>query len=92
MREKSSLPIYILLHSVYLPSSPSTWSMFTEQEKILAIERLQEDGEIISHHLTLGDLDASNKRQALKALTDWKIWMYMIMFFCGSVPNTSISK
>ncbi|CAO0797286.1 unnamed protein product [Mucor circinelloides] len=76
----------------YLPASPSTWSIFTEEEKILAIERLDEDGEIINHHITLGDLDASNKKQALKALTDWKVWMYMIMFFCGSVPNTSISN
>jgi hypothetical protein len=75
-----------------LPASPSTWSAFTEEEKLLAIERLSEDGEIINHHITLGDLDASNKKQALKALTDWKVWMYMIMFFCGSVPNTSISK
>ncbi|KAI8646788.1 major facilitator superfamily domain-containing protein [Parasitella parasitica] len=76
----------------YLPGSPSTWSMFTEEEKILAIERLNEDGEITNHHITLGDLDASNKKQALKALTDWKVWMYMVMFFCGSVPNTSISN
>jgi len=80
------------MYSFYLPASPSTWSIFTEEEKILAIERLDEDGEIINHHITLGDLDASNKKQALKALTDWKVWMYMIMFFCGSVPNTSISK
>ncbi|CEP19942.1 hypothetical protein [Parasitella parasitica] len=76
----------------YLPASPSTWSMFTEEEKILAIERLNEGGEITNHHITLGDLDASNKKQALKALTDWKVWMYMVMFFCGSVPNTSISN
>ncbi|KAI8370772.1 major facilitator superfamily domain-containing protein [Choanephora cucurbitarum] len=73
----------------YLPESPSNWSLFTEEEKLLAVARL-EDG--ISQHITLGDLDASNKRQALKALTDRKVWMYMIMFFCGSVPNTSISN
>ncbi|KAI8383984.1 major facilitator superfamily domain-containing protein [Blakeslea trispora] len=73
----------------YLPDSPSNWSLFTEEEKLMAVARL-EDG--ISHHITLGDLDASNKRQALKALTDRKVWMYMIMFFCGSVPNTSISN
>jgi hypothetical protein len=66
--------------------------MFTEEEKILAIKRLDENGEVTHAHITLADLDASNKRQALKALTDWKVWMYMIMFFCGSVPNTSISK
>ncbi|OBZ84869.1 hypothetical protein A0J61_07081 [Choanephora cucurbitarum] len=75
--------------SFYLPESPSNWSLFTEEEKLLAVARL-EDG--ISQHITLGDLDASNKRQALKALTDRKVWMYMIMFFCGSVPNTSISN
>jgi hypothetical protein len=80
------------ISSFYLPESPSTWSIFTEEEKILAITRLEEDGEISHVHTTLGDLDASNKKQALKALADWKVWMYMIMFFCGSVPNTSISK
>lgn len=80
------------INSFYLPASPSSWSLFTEEEKILAIERLCEDGETINHHITLGDLDASNKKQSLKALTDWKVWMYMVMFFCGSVPNTSISK
>ncbi|KAI9363113.1 major facilitator superfamily domain-containing protein [Pilaira anomala] len=76
----------------YLPESPSTWSVFTEQEKILAIARLNEDGEGIYVHTTLSDLDASNKKQALNALTDWKVWIYMLMFFCGSVPNTSISN
>ena len=59
---------------------------------MLAVSRLNEDGEVHLTHVTLGDLDASNKKQALKALTDWKVWMYMVMFFCGSVPNTSVSK
>jgi hypothetical protein len=77
---------------MYLPASPSTWSVFTKEEKLLAVSRLNEDGDATVAHMTLGDLDASNKKQALKALTDWKVWMYMIMFFCGSVPNTSISK
>lgn len=77
---------------MYLPVSPSTWSVFTEQEKLLAILRLNDDGDVIHTTVTLGDLDASNKKQALKALTDWKVWIYMIMFFCGSVPNTSVSK
>ncbi|KAI8990855.1 major facilitator superfamily domain-containing protein [Mycotypha africana] len=74
----------------YLPASPSTWSALTEEEKYVALSRLDEDG--VHEHITLGDLDTSNKKQALKALTDWKVWMYMIMFFCGSVPNTSVSN
>ncbi|KAG2211881.1 hypothetical protein INT47_004568 [Mucor saturninus] len=72
----------------YLPESPSTWTMFTVEERILAVKRLEEDGETNHTHVTLGDLDASNKKQAIKALTDWKVWIYMVMFFCGSVPNT----
>ncbi|KAI7891673.1 major facilitator superfamily domain-containing protein [Mucor mucedo] len=76
----------------YLPESPSTWTMFTLEERILAVKRLEEDGETNHTHVTLGDLDASNKKQAIKALTDWKVWIYMVMFFCGSVPNTSISN
>lgn len=79
-------------YSFYLPASPSDWPIFTEEEKLLAISRLNEDGDASHVHVTLGDLDASNKKQALKALTDWKVWLYMVMFFCGSVPNTSISK
>lgn len=79
-------------YSFYLPESPSTWTMFTVEERILAVKRLEEDGETNHTHVTLGDLDASNKKQAIKALTDWKVWVYMLMFFCGSVPNTSISK
>lgn len=75
-----------------MPASPSTWNVFTEEEKILAVTRLDEDGEVTNTHITLGDLDASNKKQALAALKDWKVWMYMVMFFCGSVPNTSVSK
>ncbi|KAI8393430.1 major facilitator superfamily domain-containing protein [Radiomyces spectabilis] len=73
---------------LYLPESPSTWSFLTEEEKSLAVTRLV-DG---PWHTTLGDLSASNKQQILEAMTDWKVWMWMLMFFCGSVPNTSISN
>lgn len=73
----------------YLPASPETWSILTLEEQQLAVSRLAfEDG----RHVSLGDLDASNRKQAIKAMTDWKVWMWMIMFFSGSVANTSISK
>jgi hypothetical protein len=65
--------------------------MLSVEERSLAISRLDEDG-ADHHHMTIADMDATNKKQAFKALTDWKVWMYMIMFFCGSVPNTSVSK
>jgi hypothetical protein len=75
----------------YLPTSPSTWFMLTPEERALSVSRLEDESG--GHaHMTLADLDASNKKQAFKALTDWKVWIYMLMFFCGSVPNTSISK
>ncbi|KAL1930106.1 hypothetical protein VTP01DRAFT_1260 [Rhizomucor pusillus] len=75
----------------YLPASPDTWSRLTPEERALAIARLQEDG-TISHHVTLADINASNRKQVYKALTDWKVWVWMLMFFSGSVANTSISN
>ncbi|CAO3638981.1 unnamed protein product [Cunninghamella blakesleeana] len=78
-----------LVAALYLPASPEKWTLLTDDERSMAIQRLQKDS---NHHLTLGDLNESNKKQALKALTDWKVWMWMLMFFCGSVPNTSISN
>lgn len=73
----------------YLPTSPQTWSLLTAEEQTLAVSRLAADN---THHVTLGDIAESNRKQALQALTDWKVWLWMIMFFCGSVANTSISK
>lgn len=79
------------IYRFYLPASPDTWSRLTPEERVLAIARLQEDG-TISHHVTLADINASNRKQVYKALTDWKVWVWMLMFFSGSVANTSISK
>ncbi|KAI9301884.1 major facilitator superfamily domain-containing protein [Cunninghamella echinulata] len=75
----------------YLPVSPEKWTVLTDDERSIAVQRLQLDSSS-NHHFTLGDLNQNNKKQALKALTDWKVWMWMVMFFCGSVPNTSISN
>ncbi|KAJ8653364.1 hypothetical protein O0I10_011015 [Lichtheimia ornata] len=78
----------------YLPSSPETWSRLTLEEQRLAVSRLAiEDGGQHHHHVSLRDLDdASNREQAIKALVDWKVWLWMVMFFSGSVANTSISN
>ena len=59
----------------------------SQEERELAVSRLED-----REHVTLGDMDASNRKQAFKALTDWKVWIWMVMFFSGSVANTSISK
>lgn len=82
----------LALFSFYLPKSSSTWSALTEEEKVLVVSRLEEEGGLQERHLGLADLTASNREQAFSALKDWKVWIYMIMFFCGSVPNTSVSK
>ncbi|KAI9254053.1 major facilitator superfamily domain-containing protein [Sporodiniella umbellata] len=66
----------------YLPASPSTWFMLTTEEKILSVSRL--DSQHV--HITLADMNLSNRQQAMKALTDWKVWLYMLMFFCASTP------
>ncbi|KAI8064527.1 major facilitator superfamily domain-containing protein [Gongronella butleri] len=72
----------------YLPVLPDQWAFLSAEERSTATQRLTKD----SGHVTLGDMDASNKKQAFLAFTDWKVWMWMIMFFCGSVPNTSVSN
>ncbi|KAG2227553.1 hypothetical protein INT45_002238 [Circinella minor] len=72
----------------YLPASPETWNRLSSEERELAVARLEDK----KQHVTLGDLDASNRKQAFKAFTDWKVWVWMIMFFSGSVANTSISN
>ena len=77
-----------LYYRFYLPASPETWHRLSSEERKLAVERLEDK----SQHMTLGDLDASNRKQAFKAFTDWKVWVWMVMFFSGSVANTSISK
>ncbi|ORX48491.1 MFS general substrate transporter [Hesseltinella vesiculosa] len=71
----------------YLPRSPDQWMFLTSEERLVSLQRLDKD-----NHMTLGDLDANNKKQAYMALSDWKVWMWMVMFFCGSVPNTSVSN
>ncbi|KAI8338975.1 major facilitator superfamily domain-containing protein [Chlamydoabsidia padenii] len=72
----------------YLPASPGTWLFLTEEERSLATTRL----ESTHQHFTLGDLDSTNKKQAWMAVTDGKVWLWMFIFFCGSVPNTSVSN
>ncbi|KAG2181945.1 hypothetical protein INT43_006870 [Umbelopsis isabellina] len=74
----------------YLPADSSKCSWLTEDEKVLAEERLRLEGS--GGHQSLGDLSSSNRQEAFAALKDWKVWLYMIIFFCGSVPNTSISN
>jgi hypothetical protein len=56
----------------------------------LAEERLKAEG--AGGHQSLADITPSNRKEAFEAFKDWKVWMYMIIFFCGSVPNTSVSK
>ncbi|KAI8145093.1 major facilitator superfamily domain-containing protein [Fennellomyces sp. T-0311] len=79
--------VVALIAWFYLPASPETWDRLSSEERALAVSRLEDRA-----HVTLGDLDASNRKQAFKALTDWKVWIWMIMFFSGSVANTSISN
>ncbi|KAI9289389.1 major facilitator superfamily domain-containing protein [Umbelopsis sp. AD052] len=74
----------------YLPVGPSTCRWLTDEEKVLAVERLEAEGP--SGHQSLADINPSNRKEAFEAFKDWKVWFYMVIFFCGSVPNTSVSN
>jgi hypothetical protein len=73
-----------------LPDGPAKCRWLTEEEKQLAEQRISSEGP--GGHQILADINPSNRTEAFEAFKDWKVWMYMIIFFCGSVPNTSVSK
>ncbi|KAH8547870.1 major facilitator superfamily domain-containing protein [Umbelopsis sp. PMI_123] len=74
----------------YLPDGPAKCRWLTEEEKQLAEQRISSEGP--GGHQILADINPSNRTEAFEAFKDWKVWMYMIIFFCGSVPNTSVSN
>ncbi|KAG2181847.1 hypothetical protein INT44_008663 [Umbelopsis vinacea] len=77
--------------SWYLPEAPETCSWLTAEERILAVTRLHSENNVVLHE-SPHDIDASNRAEIIAAMTDWKVWVWMLMFFCGSVPNTSVSN
>lgn len=87
----SSMTAHLRAISWYLPESPETCPWLTAEEQILAVTRLGAENNIVLHE-SPHDIDASNRLEIVEALTDWKVWLWMLMFFCGSVPNTSVSK
>ncbi|GAB5587377.1 hypothetical protein Unana1_02277 [Umbelopsis nana] len=82
--------LFGLTSRFYLPAGPTTCRWLTDDQKRWAEERLQAEGP--GGHQSLADITLSNRKEAFEAFKDWKIWLYMAIFFCGSVPNTSISN
>ncbi|KAJ2961667.1 hypothetical protein NQZ79_g3115 [Umbelopsis isabellina] len=76
----------------YLPESPQTCPWLTEEERILAVTRLTSGDTVDVEDMAPHEIDKRNRQEIYEALIDWKVWLWMLMFFCGSVPNTSVSN
>ncbi|CAG8563278.1 23950_t:CDS:2 [Racocetra persica] len=75
----------VALFSYYLiPDSPETASWLTNEERKLAVERLNDEP---SHaHESYSEI-----HQILDAFKDWKIYMAMLQYFCINAPLYSFS-
>lgn len=78
--------------SWYLPESPQTCPWLSEEERVLAVTRLTSGDTVDMEDMAPHEIDKRNRQEIYEALIDWKVWLWMLMFFCGSVPNTSVSK
>lgn len=90
----SKVRLIVTFHSLswYLPESPQTCPWLTEEERILAVTRLTSGDTVDVEDMAPHEIDKRNRQEIYEALIDWKVWLWMLMFFCGSVPNTSVSK
>jgi hypothetical protein len=84
--------VTVLYVSWYLPESPQTCPWLSEEERLLAVTRLTAGDVVDVEDESPHEIDKRNRQEIFEALTDWKVWLWMLMFFCGSVPNTSVSK
>ncbi|KAJ4483508.1 major facilitator superfamily domain-containing protein [Lentinula aciculospora] len=68
---------------VFLPEFPDNNSFLTREETKFILERIEEDrGDALPDAVTL--------RKVLQHLSDWRIWVYGIMFMCASIPAYAI--
>jgi ACS family allantoate permease-like MFS transporter len=66
-----------------LPSSPSTAYFLTEEEKELAVRRVQNNGSKKTGQY--------KKKQVLEALTDVQAWLLTLNSFCVNVATGGLS-
>lgn len=63
-----------------LPDSPTTASFLTEEEKLIAIERLKANQTGFKN-------STIDKSQIIEAFTDVKTWLLAILILSGNIPN-----
>jgi predicted MFS family arabinose efflux permease len=63
-----------------LPDFPQTTYFFTPKERLVAVHRLLQEG-------TDPTDDSVKMSEALSALTDIKVWCYMLMYIGIHIPN-----
>ncbi|CAF0725800.1 unnamed protein product [Rotaria sp. Silwood1] len=76
--------IVAILCWFYLPDSPEQARFLTDKQRQLEIDRLIEDAGA-SHH------DSFSWSQVLSVFTDWKTYIYAMIYICGTVPLQSVT-
>ncbi|KAF8653303.1 hypothetical protein AX16_004003 [Volvariella volvacea WC 439] len=68
----------------FIPSFPDQNSFLTEEQTRWVLERIEKDR---------GDAepDRIHFKKFLLILTDWKIWVYVIMHFCAIMPTLALA-
>ncbi|KAF9071629.1 major facilitator superfamily domain-containing protein [Rhodocollybia butyracea] len=68
---------------MFLPDFPDNNTFLTSEETKFVLERIEEDrGDSLPDAITL--------RKVFEHLSDWKIWIYGIMFMCATIPAYAI--
>jgi hypothetical protein len=65
----------------FIPDNPMSARFLTQEEKIIAIERLRD-------HSTGVENKHWKKEQFIEALTDWKPWAFAIFACIDNLPNS----
>ncbi|KAL7932956.1 major facilitator superfamily domain-containing protein [Trichoderma chlorosporum] len=69
----------------FLPDSPGTASFLTAEEKEFVVYRLEHDTGSGRGRVT--NSDKVTKKQIISALTDWKIWLSVFMYWATSIGS-----
>lgn len=77
--------IWGIVITIFLPDSPVTTRYLSNREKWVAIERLRDNQTGVENkHLKWA--------QVWEALTDWKVWTFLLLGLSGNIPNGGISN
>lgn len=76
--------MYSIVVWFFLPDSPMTARFFTEDDRLIAIERLRDNQQGVEN-------DKWNWAHVREALMDFKTWMWGFMMFSISVPSGGVS-